>query len=61
MLLEGQLSELVVLVEPKMYREYVTYYSSGVPMLYMRMQKGPVQIFGISFIFLQAAKEKVGG
>ncbi len=39
MLLEGQLAELMVLVEPKMYREYVTYFSSGVPILYVRMQK----------------------
>jgi hypothetical protein len=37
MLLEGHLAELMVLVEPKMYHEYVTYSPSGVPMIYERM------------------------
>ncbi len=38
MLLKGQLSEFVVLVEPKLYRD-VTYSPLGVPMLYTKMQK----------------------
>ncbi len=36
MLLEGQLAELMVLVEPKLYREYVLYSPSGVTILYVK-------------------------
>ncbi len=39
MLLKGQLAKLTVLVEPNLYRDYVTYYTSGVNMLYLHMQK----------------------
>ncbi len=39
MLLKGQLSELMVLVGPNLYKEYVTYSASGVPILCVKMKK----------------------
>jgi len=39
MLLKGKLAELMVMVQPKMYRKYVTYDSKGNPMLYVKMSK----------------------
>ena len=39
MLLRGQLAELMVLVDPKLYLEYVRYSPSGQAMLYVRMTK----------------------
>ena len=39
MLIRGQLAGLMVLVDPKLYREYVRYSSTGEAMLYVRMTK----------------------
>lgn len=39
MLLEGHLAELMVLVDPKLYREYVRYSAKGQAMLYVHMSK----------------------
>ena len=39
MLLRGQLTELMVLVDPKLYQEYVRYSPKGKAELYVRMTK----------------------
>ena len=39
MLLRGKLTEVMVRIDPSMYREYVTYSKNGVPMLYVRLSK----------------------
>ena len=39
MLLKDHLTELMVLVDPKLYREYVRYSDKGQAMLYLRMSK----------------------
>jgi hypothetical protein len=39
MLLKGRLAELMVMVEPSLYRKYVTTSSLGEPMLYVKMHK----------------------
>ena len=39
MLLRGKLTELMVEVDPSMYREYVTTSKKGVPMLYVKLDK----------------------
>jgi hypothetical protein len=39
MLLKGRLAELMVMVEPSLYRKYVTFSSKGEPMLYVKMHK----------------------
>ena len=39
MLLRGKLAEMMVSIDPSMYREYVTYSKNGVHMLYVRLSK----------------------
>ena len=39
MLLKGKLAELIVMVQPEMYRKYRTYGSKGNQMLYVKMSK----------------------
>ena len=39
MLFKGKLAELMVMVDPKLYRKYVTYDSKGNTMLYVQMNK----------------------
>ena len=39
MLLKGKLAEIMVMVQPKLYRKYVTYNSKGNLMLYVKMAK----------------------
>ena len=39
MLLRGRLAEMMVQVDPSMYRKYVTYSSNGKAMLYVRLRK----------------------
>jgi hypothetical protein len=39
MLLKGPLAELMVLVDPSLYRKYVTFDSRGQPILYVKMHK----------------------
>ncbi len=56
----SQLAELMVLVEPKLYREYAMYSSSGVSDALGKDSEGPVQHVGVSFRFLQAAQEEIG-
>ena len=36
-LLRGRLAEMIVSVEPYLYRKYVTYSAKGVPMLYGKL------------------------
>ena len=38
-LLRGELAEMMVRIDPAVYREYVTYTANGVPMLYIRLSK----------------------
>ena len=39
MLLRGKLAELLVKVDPKLYRKYVITSSKGIPMLYVKLSK----------------------
>ena len=39
MMLKGRLAELMVMVEPALYRKFVTYDSRGQPVLYVQMHK----------------------
>ncbi len=59
MLLEGQLAEFMVLVEPKLYREYVSYSPSGVPMLYVRMQKALYSMLESALAFYKLLRKKL--
>ena len=59
MLLEGQLAELMVLVEPKMYYKYVTYSDSGVPILHVRMQKALYGMLESALAFYKLLRKKL--
>ncbi len=61
MLLKGQLAEIMVLVEPKLYREYVTYSASGVPMLYMKMKKALNGMLELSVAFYNLLRMELEG
>ena len=39
MLLRGILAEMMVRIDPSLYRKYVTYSAKGTPMLYVRLSK----------------------
>ena len=39
MLLKGKLAELMVQIDPKLYRKYIITSSKGEPMLYVRLSK----------------------
>ena len=38
-LLRGKLAEMMVRIDPTLYREYVTYSANRVPVLYVRLSK----------------------
>ncbi len=59
MLLEGQLSELMVLVDLKMYHKYVTYSPSGVPMLYVKIQKALYGMLESALAFYKLPRKKL--
>ena len=44
MLLKGKLAELMVQIDPKLYRKYIITSSKGEPMLYVRLSKA---LFGL--------------
>ncbi len=59
MLLEGKIAKLMVLVEPKLWREYVTYSSSGVLMLYVKIHKALYGMLESALAFYKLLREKL--
>ena len=57
MLLRGQLAELMVLVDPKLYREYVRYSPTGQAMLYVRMTKALYGMLKSALWFYEKLRE----
>ena len=51
MLLRGKLAEMMVRIDPSMYREYVTYSKNGVPMLYVRLSKALYGMLRAALLF----------
>ena len=51
MLLKGPLAELMVMVDPKIYRKYVTYDSKGVPLMYAKMNKALYGLLRSALLF----------
>jgi len=45
MLLEGTLAELIVKLEPSLYRKYIWKNKNGKPMLYVKLRKAYVENF----------------
>ena len=44
MILEGPLAELMVVVDLKLYRKFVTYYGKGVALFYVKIKK---ELYGL--------------
>ena len=51
MLLRGKLAEMMVRIDPALYREYVTYSVNGVPMLYVRLSKARYGMLRAALLF----------
>ena len=51
MLLRGKLAEMMVRIDPALYREYVTYSANGVPMLYVRLSKALYMMLRVALLF----------
>ena len=51
MLLQGKLAEMMVAVDPELYRKYVTYTSKGVPILYVRLSKALYGMLRAALLF----------
>ena len=51
MLLRGKLAEMMVQVDPIMYRKYVTYLSNGQAMLYFRLRKALYGMLRAALLF----------
>ena len=50
-LLRGKLAEIMVEVDPELYRKYVTYTSKGVPMLYVLLIKSLYGVLRAALLF----------
>ena len=59
MLLGGQLAELVVLLDPKLYRKYVRYFPTGQAMLYVHMTKALHGILKSALWFYKKFSEQI--
>ena len=51
MLLRGKLTEMMVRIDPSMYREYVMYSKNGVPMLYVHLSKALYDMMRSALLF----------
>ena len=51
MLLRGRLAEMMVQVDPTMYRKYVTYSPNGHAMLYVRLSKALYGVLRAALLF----------
>ena len=51
MILRGKLSEMMVRIDPSMYREYITYSKNGVHMLYVRLSKALYVMLRAALLF----------
>ena len=63
MLLRGKLAEMMVRIDPALYREYVTYSANGVPMLYVRLSKALYGMLRAALLFykrLRSTLEEMG-
>ena len=51
MLLRGKLAEMMVRIDPSLYREYTTYSDKGIPMLYVRLNKALYGMLQAALLF----------
>ena len=51
MLLRGKLAEMMVRINPSLYRQYITYSNKGIPMLYVRLNKALYGMLKAALLF----------
>ena len=59
MLFKGELEELMVVVDSKLYRKYATYYNKGNSMLYVEMNKSVCGLLQIALRFYKKLRKYV--
>ena len=59
MLLKGKLAELMVQIDPQMYRKYITTSSKGDPMLYVRLYKALYGLLQSALFFYRKLRTEV--
>ena len=59
MLLWGKLAEMMVAVDPELYRKYVIYTSKGVPMLFVRLSKALYGMLRAVLLFYKRLRSDV--
>ena len=56
MLLRGKVAELMVRVNPTLYRPYISYSKKGIPMLYVRLSKALYGMLRAALLFYKRLK-----
>ena len=59
MVLRGKLAEMMVRLDPSVYREYVTYSAKGVPMLYVRLSKALYGMLRAALLFYKRLRSEL--
>ena len=59
MLLRGKLAEMMVKIDPSLYRKYVTFSPKGVPMLYVRLSKALYRMLRVALVFYRRLKSNL--
>ena len=59
MVLWGKLAEMMVAVDPELYRKYVIYTSKGVPMLFVRLSKALYGMLRAVLLFYKILRSDV--
>jgi len=59
MLMKGRLAELLVQIDPTMYRKYVTTNSKGEPMLYVRLSKALYGLLQSALLFYKKLRKEL--
>jgi hypothetical protein len=60
MLLRGKLAEIMVKIDPLLYRKYVTFSSKGVPILYVRLSKALYGMLRAALLFYKRLRSDLG-
>ena len=61
MLLRGKLAEMMVKVDPSLYRTYITFLQKGVPMVYICLGKALYGISRAAFLFYKRLRSNSEG
>ena len=57
--MRGELAELMIKLEPKVYRKYVTWDAKGKPVLYVRLQKALYGLLRSALLFYRKFRSEL--